>query len=220
MSWSNSRLGAARGRGVARAAALLLVPLALAACGSVEVGSGAGSAGTASPQSAQSPDKAVPLPRPLCLNPGAVNQLVIRRTGIISHVGEQRFAFPALVTVTSAVDARAVAGALCALPEQPAGITNCPNDWGIGYQLRFAAGGHHFHVVTLHPTGCQVVTGLGKPRTLIHNPGFWAVLGRAMRLRVPDARQAFVGPLGGKGCAPRGSHLNRPRNCPGNDQPG
>jgi hypothetical protein len=216
MSWSNSRSGAAGGRGIARAA-LLLVPLALAACGSVLPGGGAGSA---SPQSAQSPNKAVPLPSPLCMNPGAVDHLVVRRTGVISRVQEQRFTFPALVTVTSAADARAVARALCALPAQPAGITNCPADFGIGYQLRFAAGRHHFHVVTLQATGCEIVTGLGKPRTIARTPAFWAVLGNAMRLHFPVARKVFAGPFGGRNCEPASTQLGQVGNCPESHQPG
>ena len=213
MSWSISRSGAAGGRGLARAA-LLLVPLALAACGSVTVGSGAGSAGAPGAQSpgaqspgaqspgaqspgAQSTDKAVPLPSPLCANPGAVNHLVVRRTGIIPHVQAQRLTFPALVTVTSAAAARAVATAVCALPAQPGGIVNCPNDLGIGYQLRFAAGRHHFHLVTLQATGCEIVSGAGKPRAIAHSTRFWVVLGQALRLHSPFVQKAFTGTSAG-----------------------
>ncbi len=115
MNWPNSRNGAVGGRPIARAA-ILLVPLVLAACGSVVAGSGAGSTG---PQSAQSPNKAVPLPSPLCRSPGAVNHLVVRRTGVISRAGQQSFAFPALVTVTSAAEASAVASALYPASARP-----------------------------------------------------------------------------------------------------
>lgn len=187
MNTSESRSGAGGGCGIARAA-LLLLPLALAACGSVAAGSGAGSAGA---QGTQSPDIAVPLN--LCGDLGSVNHLVITRTGVITHVQDQRFAFPRIVTVTSAPAARSVAAAVCALPRQPAGITNCPADFGVGYQLRFAAGGHHFHVVKLQSTGCEIVSGAGKLRTIAHNPAFWAVLGKAMRLHGPYVHQAFVG---------------------------
>jgi hypothetical protein len=190
MNTSKSRSGTAAGRGIARAA-LLLVPLALAACGSVAAGSGAGPAGQPGAQGGQSPDHAVPLT--LCADLGAVNHLVVRRTGVIAHPQEQHFAFPGIVTVTSAPAARSVATALCALPGQPGGITNCPADFGVGYQLRFAAGRHHFHVVKIQSTGCQVVSGAGKPRTITHDPAFWGVLGKAMRLRGPFVHQAFVG---------------------------
>jgi hypothetical protein len=187
MNTLKSRSGAAGRRGIARAA-LLLIPLALAACGSVAAGTGASPAGA---QAAQSPDHAVPLT--LCSDLSAVNHLVVLRTGVIPRLQDQRFTFPGLVTVTSAPAARSVATALCALPEQPAGITNCPADFGAGYQLRFAAGSHHFHVVKLQSTGCEIVSGAGKPRTTIHNPAFWGVLGKAMGLHGPFVHQAFVG---------------------------
>lgn len=187
MNTSKPRSSAAGGRGIARAA-LLLVPLALAACGSVVAGNGTGSAGA---QLAQAPNKAVTAG--LCANPGAVNRLVIRRTGIIVQPRQQRFTFPALVTVTSAADARAVARAVCALPRQPAGILSCPADFGIGYQLRFAAGRHHFAVVKLRPAGCEIVTGAGRPRTITHSTAFWAVLGKALRLHTPLVHRALIG---------------------------
>jgi len=187
MNTSKSRSGAAGGRGIARAA-LLLVPLALAACGSVVAGNGTGPAGA---QLAQAPNKAVTAG--LCADPGAVNHLVIRRTGVIEQPRQQRFAFPALVTVSSAADARAVARAVCALPRQPAGIMSCPADFGIGYQLRFAAGRHHFGVVKLHAAGCEIVTGAGKPRTITHSTAFWAVLAKALRLHTPLAHRALIG---------------------------
>jgi hypothetical protein len=194
MNTSKSRRGAAAGRGIARAA-LLLIPVALAACGSVLAGQAASPASQPGAQGAQSPDHAVPLT--LCADLGAVNHLVVRRTGVLPKV-HQRFTFPGIVTVTSAPAARAVATGLCALPRQPAGITNCPADFGLGYQLRFAAGSHHFSVVKIQATGCQIVSGTGKPRTIVHNPAFWAVLGKAMRLHGPFVHQAFVGINPGK----------------------
>ena len=186
MKTSESRSGAGGGRGIARVA-LLLLPLALAACGSVPAGGGSSAGG----QVTQSPDTAVPLS--LCSDLGSVNHLVVTRTGVIPHAQDQRFTFPRIVTITSAPAARSVAAAVCALPRQPAGVTNCPADFGIGYQLRFAAGKHHFHVVKLQSTGCEVVSGAGKPRTIAHNPAFWAVLGKAMQLHSPYVHQAFVG---------------------------
>jgi len=210
MSWSISHRGASGWRGICRAA-FLLAPLALAACGSVVAGGGTGSAGT---QGAQAPNKAVPLT--LCTDSGAVNHLVVRRTGPLSHPQQQRFTFPPLVTVTSAAGARSVAAALCALPRQPAGVVNCPADFGIGYQLRFAAGQRHFRVVKLGATGCEVVTGLGKPRTITHSAHFWAVLGKAMRLHGPFVQQVFAGPVCGQMSTPR-SQIG---GCRGNNQPG
>ncbi len=192
MSWSISRNGGSGWRGISRAA-FLLAPLALAACGSVVPGSGAGSAGT---HGAQAPDKAVPLT--LCADSGAVSHLVVRRTGPLPNPHPQRFTFPPLVTVTSAAGARSVAAALCALPRQPAGVVNCPAGFGVGYQLRFAAGQHHFRVVRLQATGCEVVTGLGKPRTVSRSPHFWFVLGKAMRLHGPFVQRVFAGSACGR----------------------
>jgi hypothetical protein len=216
MNWSKSRSGTACGLGIARAV-LLLFPLALAACGSVVVGSGASSAGATG---TQSPNIAVPLS--LCTeDPGAVNHLVVTRTGVVSHVQDQRFTFPAVVTVTSAAEAGKVAAALCALPRQPAGITNCPADFGIVYQLRFAAAGHHFHVVKLQTSGCEVVSGAGKPRTIVHDPAFWGVLGKAMLLHAPVLQRAFAGVSpGGRECAPASAQLAQAGNCPGSHQRG
>jgi hypothetical protein len=214
MGLSNSRSGAAGRRGLARAA-LLLIPLALAACGSVVAGGGSGSAG-----SAASPAVKVVQPGALCADQGAVNHLVVTRKGIITHV-QARFAFPAVVTVTSPAEARAVAKALCALPPGPTGITNCPADLGISYQLRFAADGQHFRVVTVASTGCEIVTGAGKVRTIVKTPGFWFVLGKAMRLDAPGAQKAFAGTSkGGKHCAPTSTALAQSGNCPGRHQPG
>jgi hypothetical protein len=210
MGWSTSRSSAAGRRGLARAA-ILLVPLALTACGSVVAGSGnsaqTGAAGTD-----------IKAPLTLCSDVGAVNHLVITRKDVILHVRAlPRFPFPAIVTVTSAAEAQAVARALCALPPQPTGIINCPIDLGIVYQLRFAANGRHFPVIKVEATGCRVVTGVGKARTISRTPGFWAVLGKAMRLHGPVAERVFGGVTH---CAPASTQLAQSGSCPGQRQPG
>jgi hypothetical protein len=212
MGLSNSRSGAAGRRGLTRAA-LLLAPLALAACGSVVEGSGSAAAGSpASPA-------AIVRQGSLCASQGAVNHLVVKRTGILAHVQARHFTFPASVTVTSAADAKAVARALCALPAQPTGITNCPADLGVSFQLRFAADQSHFHVVTIASTGCEVVSGAGKLRTISTTPGFWTVLGKAMRINSPVAQKVFVGNAK-KHCAPASTQMAQSGNCPGRNQPG
>jgi len=213
MSLSNSRSGAAGRRGLARAA-LLLAPLALTACGSVVAGSSSGAAGSpAAPVSARQ--------GALCADKGAVNHLAVTRKGMVTHVQEQRFTFPADVSVTSAAQAQNVAKALCALPPQPTGIVNCPADLGITYQLRFAADGRHFPVVTVASTGCEVVSGAGKLRTISAVPRFWTVLGKAMRLHPPLAQELFRGTSkAGKHCASAAAQLAKSVNCPGQNQPG
>ncbi|MGD0686054.1 MAG: hypothetical protein ABSA03_13165 [Streptosporangiaceae bacterium] len=199
MTSSDSRgEGAARGRGLARAgqllvplarAALLIVPLALAACGSVAAAGGSGSA--AVPVTPAPPRSAQPLT--LCTDQAAVDHLVVRRVILLRQPGKQHFGFPARVTVASATQARAVARSLCTLPSPVSGIVNCPASFGINYKLRFAAAGAAFPAVTIQATGCQAVTGAGKPRTITRTPAFWTVLAKALGLRSPVRSSAFSG---------------------------
>jgi hypothetical protein len=217
MGLSNSRRGAVGLRRLARAA-LLLVPLALAACGSVVAGSSG---------SAAAPVLKAVQPGALCADQAAVNQLVVKRSGLTGHVGVgdpllvRRFRFPAIVTVTSAAEARAVARAVCALPLQPAGIVNCPANLGVTYQLMFAAGGTRFHTVSIQSTGCEVASGAGKLRTIASAPGFWFVLGKAMRLESPAGQELFRGTAGaGKHCAPASTQMAQTGHCLGKNQPG
>jgi hypothetical protein len=119
----------------------------------------------------------------LCQVAGQVDYLVVRRTDEFpqNHI---RFSFPAMVTVSSAVSARDVAKALCALPRMPSGMF-CPAALGIGYHLTFAADSRAVQAVSADAAGCQEVEGLGSTRWIALEPGFWHVLGTAMRLRVP-----------------------------------
>ena len=215
MIWSNSRSAVAGRPGLARAA-LLLAPLALAACGSVVAGGSSGAAG-----SPASPAPVTAVQGALCADQGGVDHLVVTRTGILTNLRVLRFTFPAVVTVASAAQAGAVARALCALPPQPTGIVNCPADLGISYQLKFAADGHQPDVVTVASTGCEVVSGAGKLRTISAVPRFWTVLGKAMRLHPPLAQELFRGTSkAGKHCASAAAQLAKSVNCPGQNQPG
>jgi len=188
MTGSDSRGGgAAGGRRLARAA-LLLVPLALAACGSVAA---SGSGAAAVPVTPAPSSTAQHLT--LCTDQGAVDQVMVRRVILLRQPGKQHFGFPARVAVTSATQARAVAKALCAVPSPVSGVVNCPASFGIDYKLRFAAAAADFPVVTVQATGCQTVTGAGKPRTITRAPAFWTVLGKALGLRSPVRSSAFSG---------------------------
>ena len=194
MTSSDSRGGGAAGgrelgRGLARAA-LLLVPLALAACGSVAAG-GSGSGSAAVPVTPGPSSTAQPLT--LCTDQGAVDHLVVRRVILLRQPGKQHFGFPARVAVTSPAQVRAVARSLCALPSPSPGVVNCPASFGINYTLRFAAADAAFPAVTVQATGCQAVSGAGKPRTITRTPAFWTVLARALRLRSPVRSSAFSG---------------------------
>ena len=214
MIWSNSRSAVAGRPGLARAA-LLLAPLALAACGSVVAGGSSGAAG-----SPASPAPVTAVQGALCADQGGVDHLVVTRTGILTNLRALRFTFPAVVTVASAAQAGAVARALCALPPQPTGIVNCPADLGISYQLKFAADGHQPDVVTVASTGCEVVSGAGKLRTTATAPRFWAVLGTAMRLHSPVTQKVFRGvSKAGKHCATASTQMGQAGNCPGKHLP-
>ena len=73
----------------------------------------------------------------------------------------------------------------------------------------------------LQSTGCEIASGVGKPRTISSAPGFWSVLGQGMRLESPAGQQLFRGTAGaGKHCAPASTQLAQTGNCPGKNQPG
>ncbi len=115
-----------------------------------------------------------------CANATHIDRLTVDRLNPLHQ--NFRFAAPAQITVTDARQAQTVARALCALPPMGHGVYNCPADWGIRYQLRFAAGHHWFRLVTIAVTGCRTVTGLGPVRLISGVFGFWRVLGKAAGL--------------------------------------
>jgi len=94
-----------------------------------------------------------------------------------------KFTFPKSVYVNSATSSRSVAQALCDLPEPSAGVLNCPSDQGPNYTLTFVALGHQIAKVVVDPTGCGTVTGMTNDRTVSRSPGFWPVLGAAMKIK-------------------------------------
>jgi len=89
---------------------------------------------------------------------------------------------PAVVTVTSPAQARAVARSLCALPRMPSAPMPCPMDQGVSYRLDFAAGRASFPPVTAAAGGCNPVTGAGPVRRAAA-AGFWIVLGQAIGIK-------------------------------------
>jgi len=93
------------------------------------------------------------------------------------------FTFPAVVTVTSASQARAVATSACALPDVPSGVFHCPAAFAVSYVLDFAPKGETGfgdESIELYPTGCPMVKGLGAVRT--PTSSFYQLLARAMAL--------------------------------------
>ncbi len=96
------------------------------------------------------------------------------------------FTFPAVVTVTNAAAAQAVATSACALPDAPKGAQHCPAEFDVSYHLVFAVRGEKGlggEAIDVNPTGCQRVTGLGTVREAISHPVFYQILGNAMGLK-------------------------------------
>jgi hypothetical protein len=183
----------------------------------VSAASGHASA-TTSPSSsnsaAASPEAVIP-PAPiggasglLCAAPGAATQVLIARTGLGEPVlpsGPRQAAVRASGTppsafltsgtppsanpvVTGAVQARALARALCALPAVTGGILHCPQQVAASYRLTFTAGGRLLPAVTVRPTGCATVTGAGAVRSAPRSSAFLKLLaGLAGPLPLPGA---------------------------------
>jgi hypothetical protein len=144
-----------------------LACLALAGCGHAAASDTSTRAGTAA-----------------CANVTRIDRLTIDRRNPLQQ--NFRFVAPAAITVTDARQAQTVARALCALPPVGHRSYACPADWGIRYQLRFAARHQWFGPVTIAATGCTMVTGLGPVRLISGLFGFWSVLGKAAGLSHPS----------------------------------
>ena len=130
----------------------------------------------------------------LCASAAQVDSLTVQRTGGLpgNHI---RFTFPARETVRDAARARAVAQSACGLGQQPhTAVVRCPADFGIIYQLTFAAGSHRFTPVTVDATGCELVSGLGPARSAATSTTFWRTLGTAIGIPQAD-NLAFRGTI-------------------------
>jgi hypothetical protein len=122
----------------------------------------------------------------LCASTAQVTSLTVQRTGGLPG-NHTRFTFPARETVRGAARARAVAQSACGLGQLPhTAVLRCPADFGIIYQLTFAAGSHRFTPVTVNATGCQLVSGLGAVRSAATSTTFWRALGTAIGIPRAD----------------------------------
>jgi hypothetical protein len=146
----------------------------------------AGMAGAACSSSAGNGTSSVPArpqvgSRVLCQEQSRVTAIVVERLNVpaANHI---TFAFPASVRVTGSGQVRAVVRELCALPANSR--INCPIDSGISYQIRFLPAALHLASVSLDPTGCRYVTGLGTPRRYASDE-LWKVLAAAMAITKP-----------------------------------
>jgi hypothetical protein len=198
--------------------------LALAACGSVPASGPGDGPGHASPGASDSSAGGGPtrLPIPLhsqpalCRDAATVTRLVVNRNHGF-RVPELEPAFPIQVTVTDPAMVRAVARALCGLPDEPRGVYRCPALLlGTAYTLHFSVGGRPLPLVTIDSTGCETVTGVGPVRRATSRE-FWQVLSRAIRVKVPPV---FGGDNLGSGCQPPSTHMTRIEGCPGVARPG
>ena len=141
----------------------------------------------------------------LCAAVPEVDRLTVSRDDPwpVHHVRPSR-----RVGVSPVQQARTVARAVCALPRMPRGAVACPADWGVSYQLEFAASGRRFGVVTVQAGGCRRVSGVGSPRWAVQSPGFWSALDRAAAVPWPGTGLNGCGGMSslmcGSGTASRG----------------
>jgi hypothetical protein len=210
-----------RPRATRRPEGLLLAPAiialsALTACGSLAAngqGSGSGGGGGTNAATGTAARRGG-----LCASRGSLTSLVVRRVGVLPLLRQEESRVRAHSTVT-AVRAQKVAAEICALPRAPHGARSCPIDIGITYKLYFTAGSRHFGTVTARVTGCQQVTGAGKPRTAAGHPGFWVALAKDVLLpplRLP-VNLGYPGQAGA--CHPASKDRTPPANCPGTRVP-
>jgi hypothetical protein len=172
--------------------AVAAAAIGLAGCGGGSDPGNAAATGTPAPTGPASQARSL-AGGPLCANAGAVDRLTVSRVNTIP-ANHPHFAFPAMVTVTDAVQARTAAQALCALRPEPGGVLTCPADLGISYRLDFATPKRSLPAVTIRAGGCEGISGAGLTRSSMRTPAFWAVLGRAMGLTHPS-HAVFAGSM-------------------------
>ena len=136
-------------------------------------------------------DRALASTPEVCESAPSLTKLVISRHNEFSD-NRLHFSFSPTMTIRNASLVRSVAHALCALPKKPRGVLHCPSDNGISYRATFSTGRQTFAVVTIDPSGCEFIGGLGATRWAAHSPNLWNTLGKAMRLPKPD-RATFLG---------------------------
>ena len=148
----------------------------LAACGSTAAG-GAGPPASADAGHSTGPAAVAGAPAgvPLCAAAQKVDRVVASLPA--SHVGGTP---PRGITITDTPRVRALAAALCALPPMPAGLQQCPADFGGVFQLVFAAGGRAFHPVRIQLSGCRAVAGIGPTRSWSRSPQFALLLSKTV----------------------------------------
>jgi len=127
-----------------------------------------------------SPAGASETPATLCQVEGRVTAFGILRGSVRNPT---TFSFPKSVYVNNATSSRSVAHALCALPVPSAGVYNCPAGIGPNYTFTFIAPRYQIAKVVIELAECNTVIGMTNDRTVSRSPGFWKILGKAMKIK-------------------------------------
>lgn len=210
------------GRAAVLFAAAALASIVLAACGSVPAPT-TPAAPAASPKPSATPSPAVSpgaaaTQRALCRDTASVTGLEIERYRV-AGVPQLQSSIPNQITVPTPARARAVARALCGLPQFPHGFIGCPALLGgTTYLLFFTADGRRLPAVSIDATGCETVTGVGPVRWASTSPGFWRTLATAAGIS-PPGRPVFSG-SSQPSCEPASSRPDQINGCPAQSKPG
>lgn len=155
----------------------------------------------------------------LCAHRDAVTRLTVTRPPMAPHRPVMPFPFPGRLATKSAVSARAVAAAVCALPRLPR-LMRCPASLLTAvYLLTFDIAGRALPPVIVNATGCEPVTGAGPVRTANNAPAFWRALGAAIGFRLPGPPlSGGLRPVGHQ-CQSRTAGRGLLNGCPGLPHP-
>lgn len=113
-----------------------------------------------------------------CRQRSSLTELIIDRS--VRPGGSATFTFPGRVVITSRTVVVGLAGDACGLKPFPKGTFHCPADYGITYDLNYLAGRREVASLTVDPSGCTSLKGLGT--VLSPTSRFWADLDTAMGL--------------------------------------
>jgi hypothetical protein len=122
-------------------------------------------------------------------------QLTLRRL-VTRNAFTPSFTWPAVLRSHNAADARAVARALCALPQLPAGVSLSGSGYLVTYLLTLSGAHGTLATVTFLPHASNGVSGLPGKQARLYSPhaALWALLGKAVGL--PHATLAtFAGKI-------------------------
>lgn len=189
------RMSRPAGAAVSASVLGVLAAVALTGCGGPSGPSGpSGASGASGPAAPASASASASAPASgglaagesgLCAATMKLDSLTVQRTDALPG-NRTRFSFPATETVTSPAAAQSVAQNLCGLPQVPRETVACPANFGVSYQLSFAAGSQRFAPVTVNAGGCQLVHGLGEMRRVTTSAALWRTLGIAIGIPHPD----------------------------------